>query len=319
MKSKYKVGDTVKIKSRAWYDLNKNEHDEVYCDGCYFVNNMTRFCGKICTIRNVRFSTSLGKILYRLIEDDNGWNFTDEMFEENTTSFNPFKVGDYVKALSGGSGFRGHTFKVSDVNEACCYITNASGADWLNYLNLAPADEIKVGDIVSLRSFYNKRGRVDMIKDGIYYIDTNDKHYAQCTREHIDLVEEESSELKIGDTVTIKSLDWYNANKDKEGDIWCNGCYFLDKMSRFCGKSYTISNITKTGKYQLEGCGIYFFTREMFDFTKNMFELPTTTVRKVVTALMNLDPILEIEIEPIFTGDVLLIQNDQILTNLSII
>ena len=47
---------------------------------------------------------------------------------------------------------------------------------------------------------------------------------------------------KVGDKVRIKSLDWYNENKNKFGNVW--GHYPFDKdMSKYCGKVMTISHI----------------------------------------------------------------------------
>jgi hypothetical protein len=47
---------------------------------------------------------------------------------------------------------------------------------------------------------------------------------------------------KVGDRVRIKSIDWYNENKNKFGSVW--GHYPFDKdMSKYCGKVMTISHI----------------------------------------------------------------------------
>ena len=53
------------------------------------------------------------------------------------------------------------------------------------------------------------------------------------------------SELKykVGDKVRIKSLDWYNENKDEYGYI-DYGCYmFFPRMSKFCGKTFEIAEV----------------------------------------------------------------------------
>ena len=46
---------------------------------------------------------------------------------------------------------------------------------------------------------------------------------------------------KVGDKVKIKSLDWYNQNKDGFGLIFCNNICFDEKMIEFCGKTVTIA------------------------------------------------------------------------------
>ena len=48
-------------------------------------------------------------------------------------------------------------------------------------------------------------------------------------------------EYKVGDKVRIKSLDWYNTNKDGFGLIFCNHICFDEKMTEFCGKTVTIA------------------------------------------------------------------------------
>ena len=48
---------------------------------------------------------------------------------------------------------------------------------------------------------------------------------------------------KIGDKVRIKSLDWYNENKNEFGEVWTSGgkIPFNKYMSYKCGKVMTIS------------------------------------------------------------------------------
>ena len=45
---------------------------------------------------------------------------------------------------------------------------------------------------------------------------------------------------KIGDRVRIKSLDWYNQNKDENGFVHCGNRIFDNYMSVFCGSVVTI-------------------------------------------------------------------------------
>lgn len=52
----------------------------------------------------------------------------------------------------------------------------------------------------------------------------------------------ENMKYKVGDKVRINSIDWYNENKNKFGNVW--GHYPFDKdMSKYCGKVMTISHI----------------------------------------------------------------------------
>ena len=55
---------------------------------------------------------------------------------------------------------------------------------------------------------------------------------------------------KKGDRVRVKSLEWYNANKNSEGAIiFPDFRIFDDSMSEFCGKVVTIDAYTPRGNY----------------------------------------------------------------------
>jgi len=53
----------------------------------------------------------------------------------------------------------------------------------------------------------------------------------------------ENMKYKIGDKVRIKSLDWYNNNKDEDGIVELSTHVFVPGMSQFCGRVVTISHI----------------------------------------------------------------------------
>ena len=49
---------------------------------------------------------------------------------------------------------------------------------------------------------------------------------------------------KPGDKVRIKSIDWYNSNKDEVGAIYGDSdAIFIQMMSKFCGQTVTISEV----------------------------------------------------------------------------
>lgn len=55
---------------------------------------------------------------------------------------------------------------------------------------------------------------------------------------------------KPGDKVKIKSLDWYNANKDLNDILFFNDWRIFDEsMSEFCGKLVTIDDYIPRGNY----------------------------------------------------------------------
>lgn len=80
---------------------------------------------------------------------------------------------------------------------------------------------------------------------------------------------------KVGDTVKIKSFDWYNKNKNFNGFVACNNAIFSKDMSQFCGKSYIIQSCYIEGTYKLIGIP-YYFSSDMFeeDIKKISIDIP---------------------------------------------
>ena len=72
---------------------------------------------------------------------------------------------------------------------------------------------------------------------------------------------------KIGDMVKIKSIGWYNRNKNEQGIIHI-GPGFTSSMSGFCGKKYFIENIFSGVYYTLKGLSSWGFCDEFFEENK---------------------------------------------------
>ena len=68
---------------------------------------------------------------------------------------------------------------------------------------------------------------------------------------------------KVGDRVRIKSLDWYNENKSKFGDIWFDNAVFVGGQSLYCGCELTIRLVTNDSYYVIEND--YYWTDEMIE------------------------------------------------------
>lgn len=73
----YKVGDKVRIKSKEWYDENKDEDGNVNIP-FLFNSEMSYYCGEITTITKIEKYS-----YYRIYLDGEKWNWSDEMFDEN--------------------------------------------------------------------------------------------------------------------------------------------------------------------------------------------------------------------------------------------
>lgn len=72
---------------------------------------------------------------------------------------------------------------------------------------------------------------------------------------------------KIGDKVRIKSINWYNINKQKHGEIEFvdNDTAFIEPMSQYCGKLATITKINNlTYSIDIDN-NKFFWTDEMFE------------------------------------------------------
>ena len=94
---RYKKGDKVIIKSREWYDENKDESGIITFNadrggGCNFTKQDACFCGRVVTIKYAGYG------YYLIAEDDRGYAWIDEMIEGPSTSI--YNEGDIV-ALYG--------------------------------------------------------------------------------------------------------------------------------------------------------------------------------------------------------------------------
>ena len=70
---------------------------------------------------------------------------------------------------------------------------------------------------------------------------------------------------KADDRVRIKSLDWYNENKNEDGDIECSkNIWFYREMSKFCGKIMTISHV-RADHYTMVEDLVGYWTDEMIE------------------------------------------------------
>ena len=76
---------------------------------------------------------------------------------------------------------------------------------------------------------------------------------------------------KPGDKVKIKSLEWYNANKDEDGRVMFDYIGFCKEMTKYCGAVLTIMTI---GNQDIGSKQKYFMheTDHPWGFTDDMIE-----------------------------------------------
>lgn len=78
---------------------------------------------------------------------------------------------------------------------------------------------------------------------------------------------------KVGDKVRVKSLEWYNKNKNEYGDIKYQDCqetqdaiYFIPLMTEYCGQIVTIDKIWEDYSYSIiEDNHKFYWTDDMFE------------------------------------------------------
>lgn len=90
---------------------------------------------------------------------------------------------------------------------------------------------------------------------------------------------------KVGDKVRIKSIDWYNENKNSCGNFKVNYLPFLKDMAEYCGKEVIITKIDeKSGTFRVN-LDKHWFNEEMIeetpDSTSDTFQNIADTIRKI--------------------------------------
>jgi len=73
---------------------------------------------------------------------------------------------------------------------------------------------------------------------------------------------------KIGDKVRIKNIDWYNTNKDEDGNIELSTHIFMQEMSFFCGSISTIKDVFE----DMDDNVVYYMEEMDFDWTDEMID-----------------------------------------------
>lgn len=76
---KYKVGDKVRIKSKEWYEENRNTYGDVDNDSAVFNSSMAKYCGKEATIICIKTDE------YYIDIDGRTWKWVDWMFDNKPT------------------------------------------------------------------------------------------------------------------------------------------------------------------------------------------------------------------------------------------
>ena len=72
----------------------------------------------------------------------------------------------------------------------------------------------------------------------------------------------------IGDHVRIKSIDWYNENKDEDGIVELSTHVFIPEMVEHCGTVVTIKDVFE----DIDDNVVYYMDGIVWDWTNEMIE-----------------------------------------------
>lgn len=197
----------------------------------------------------------------------------------------PNQVSSILTAL-GGINTQGHCFKADDL----FYFIDNDGTILTSYkkdgLAVYDVDEFmsfypyKLGDMVVIKGLPNHFKTVvkmrwdEQAKTVQYAFDENE----ECTWFPSDALLYASEIYKVGDQLYVKSLEWYNSNKDVHGDVIFDGLgsnlCFIYPMFRYCGTVVTISEVIsygdEAGAYRIkEDAGEFLWTNNMLEKIKD--------------------------------------------------
>lgn len=97
---KYKIGDTVKIKSLEWYNNNRDGYSSLIQNEIRFTYPMSKYCGKIATIMSMGSDNDL----YIIDIDKGKWCWYDWMLEDIQTVSDQLKEKRFHAACSAMNG-----------------------------------------------------------------------------------------------------------------------------------------------------------------------------------------------------------------------
>jgi hypothetical protein len=95
-----------------------------------------------------------------------------------------------------------------------------------------------------------------------------------------------AEKYKVGDRVVVKSLEWYNRHKDRNGNVNVPQC-FVSGMSRFCGQVLTISHVYPHSCYHVIEAG-FSWSDEMFEGLESEVSVPNP-IKKIDVSILPSD------------------------------
>lgn len=96
-----------------------------------------------------------------------------------------------------------------------------------------------------------------------------------------------AEKYKVGDRVVVKSLEWYNRNKNYDGNVNVPQC-FVSEMSRFCGQVLTISYVYPNSCYHVIEAG-FSWSDEMFEGLESEVNSVPNPIKKIDVSILPSD------------------------------
>ena len=125
--------------------------------------------------------------------------------------------------------------------------------------------------VKDMATYCGQKAHITVIDtDGTMMLDLPSQHYFWAP-----FMFQPQLKYRQGDTVIIKSKDWYEANKEKDGYIHFTetSVGFTKHMSEFCGKVTTVREVTPQDTYRLDiDDGKYYWHDEMLQYTEEPVE-----------------------------------------------
>lgn len=90
----------------------------------------------------------------------------------------------------------------------------------------------------------------------------------------------------VGDRVVVKSLEWYNNNKNSDGHVGVP-CTFVREMAKYCGRVLTISRVGYSC-YSIDGTG-FSWSDEMFEGLESEVNNTPKSIKKIDVSILPTD------------------------------
>jgi hypothetical protein len=267
--AEYKVGDVVRIKSKEWYEQQKDNSGDIpfkfnsQNNNLYFLRPMSEYCGKKMTISEV-----LNNGLYHLAEDNGYFCWIDRFFDEYVKEME-YKKGQKVRIKS----IEWFANQPKDIDgDVVAYV----GEEDDHEVYFTKKMSVYCGQVMTIQQeaedggYYLKEDMLDFIWSPAFFDLADDTNYER---------------YKVGDVVKVKSEEWFDLlPHNNEGDVEFEDdgiqYKFPEKMYDYCGQIMKINGV-KSGVYTLDGVDEdYLWSDKFFDSVGDKIKVCVKVAKK---------------------------------------